>query len=447
MRNTDCSTRIMRGIFCVILAVSIAFASALFPLPVQAAQTVEQLEAKYDKLEKQIKDNEKKLSQNAENRVETKDKISSLESQISDLNAQIDILDQKISVLNSDIQGLNSHIQSLDAEIEGINAQITSTKIDIAMSETTIDMTYQKVLERMRMSYMMGASSDLELLIGAQSLSDILTRQQYLQNAAEYDEALVHSLEEDIDKLHEMNITLDAAMERVNLKKAEIEKQKKDLQAKQANVQSSANDLASKKYSVNVKRGDAVAMLRTLDKQSEEYKRMSKQLAAEKEKVAAEIDALIAAQGSSQGQEMAADIKNDGTLIWPLPYKNCYISAYYGQYPSGGEHHGLDICVRGGTEGKNVVASADGTVISYGFNHWSMGNYIIIDHGYGLFTAYYHLQKLYVEKGDRVKQGQVIGLAGHTGNTTGPHLHFEVRISRGGVITRVNPLKFVKMPG
>ena len=134
-------------------------------------------------------------------------------------------------------------------------------------------------------------------------------------------------------------------------------------------------------------------------------------------------------------------------LIWPLPYKNCYISAYYGQYPSGGEHHGLDICVRGGTEGKNVVASADGTVISYGFNHWSMGNYIIIDHGYGLFTAYYHLQKLYVEKGDRVKQGQVIGLAGHTGNTTGPHLHFEVRISRGGVITRVNPLKFVKMPG
>ena len=75
-----------------------------------------------------------------------------------------------------------------------------------------------------------------------------------------------------------------------------------------------------------------------------------------------------------------------------------------------------------------------------------MGNYIIVDHGYGLFTAYYHMQKLFAEKGDRVKQGQVIGLIGHTGNTTGPHLHFEVRISRNGTITRVNPLKFVSMP-
>ena len=76
-----------------------------------------------------------------------------------------------------------------------------------------------------------------------------------------------------------------------------------------------------------------------------------------------------------------------------------------------------------------------------------MGNYIIIDHGHGLFTAYYHMQKLFAEQGDHVQQGQVIGLAGHTGNTTGPHLHFEVRVSRGGVITRMNPLKFVKMPG
>ena len=446
MRKTDCSTRMIRGIFCVILAVSIAFASALFPLPVQAAQTVEQLEAKYDKLEKQIKDNEKKLSQNAENRVETKDKISSLESQISDLNSQIDILDQKISALNSDIQGLNSHIQSLDAEIEGINAQITSTKIDISMSETTIDMTYQKVLERMRMSYMMGASSDLELLIGAQSLSDILTRQQYLKNAAEYDDALIHSLEEDIDKLHEMNITLDAAMERVNLKKAEIEKQKKDLQAKQANVQSSANDLASKKYSVNVKRGDAVAMLRTLDKQSEEYKRMSKQLAAEKEKVAAEIDALIAAQGSSQGQEMAADIKNDGTLIWPLPYKNCYIYAYFPAYSDGSPHHGVDMCVSGGTYGKNIVAAQSGKAMTVGYGHWSMGNYIILDHGNGLFTAYYHCSQILISQGQTVKQGQVIAKAGQTGNATGPHLHFEVRTNKNGNVTRMNPLNYVSMP-
>ncbi|MCL2508259.1 MAG: peptidoglycan DD-metalloendopeptidase family protein [Oscillospiraceae bacterium] len=133
-------------------------------------------------------------------------------------------------------------------------------------------------------------------------------------------------------------------------------------------------------------------------------------------------------------------------LIWPMPYKNCYISAYYGEYPSGGAHRGIDICVRGGTEGKNVVAAGNGRVIQRGYNHWSMGNYIILDHGYGLFTAYYHLQVLYVDLNDVVSQGKVIGLAGNTGNSTGPHLHFEVRVSKGGSITYTDPFKWVKMP-
>ncbi|MCR5485456.1 MAG: peptidoglycan DD-metalloendopeptidase family protein [Clostridiales bacterium] len=133
-------------------------------------------------------------------------------------------------------------------------------------------------------------------------------------------------------------------------------------------------------------------------------------------------------------------------LIWPMPYNNCYISAYYGQYPHGGEHHGIDICVHGGTYGKKVVAAQSGRVIRMGYNHWSMGNYVILDHGCGVFTAYYHMSVLYVDQNDTVAQGQTIGLAGATGNTTGPHLHFEVRVNRNGTIVRMNPLNWVKMP-
>ncbi len=436
----------LRGAVSAVLALVLFVSCFVLPSPVHAAQTVEQLEERYNKIEKQLKENEKKLSQNAENRSETKDKIASLESEISGLNEQIGLLDQKIGLLNSDISNLNGNIQALDAEIEDINAQITATKIDIAMSETTIDLTYEKVLDRLKLNYMMGQSSPLEVMIGARSLSDILTRQQYLQNAAEYDKQLITSLEEDIDKLHEMNVTLDAAMESVNTKKAEVEAQKKELQTKQASVQSSANDLAYKKSTINGKRSDAVAMLNTLDKQSAEYKRMNKQLAAEKEKVAAEIDALIAAQGSQQGEEMAVDIKNDGTLIWPMPYKNCYISAYYPAYSDGSPHHGIDICVSGGTEGKDIIAAQSGKAMTVGYGHWSMGNYIILDHGNGLFTAYYHCSTILISQGQTVKQGQVIAKAGHTGNTTGPHLHFEVRTNKNGTVQRQNPLNYVSKP-
>lgn len=448
-KHNPCAARFLRiRLSAVCLCAALILTSVGFPSPVFAEQqkTVEQLEARYNQIEDELKANEKKMADNVQNQSKQKDKIASLETEINSLNDQIGILDEKISLLNGDISQINSNIASLDAEIESVNAQITAAKIEIAMTENAIDETYEKVLERLALSYMMGDSSTLELLMGSKSLSDILTRQQYMQNAAQYDKDLIMGLEEDIDKLNEMNATLEAANIQVNHKKRDVEAQKQELQAKQASVQSSANDLAAKKSAVNVQRGNAVAMLKTLDKESAEYKQIQKQLQAEKEKVDREIDALIAAQGSSQGDEMDVEIKNDGTLIWPMPYPNCYISAYYPAYSDGSPHHGIDICVSGGTEGKNIVAAQSGKVITSGTGHWSMGNYIIIDHGNGLFTAYYHCSALLVSQGQMVKQGQVIARAGHTGNTTGPHLHFEVRVNKNGSVQRVNPLNYVSKP-
>ena len=431
----------------ILLTGCLALSSIAFPYPAAAEQkTVEQLEARYNQIEKELKANEKKMAENKEDQSKQKAKIASLETEINGLNDQISILDEKIRLLNGDISAINDNLATLDAEIESVNAQITAAKIEIAMTETAIRDTQEKVLERRKLSYMMGDSSSLEILIGAQSLSEILTRQQYIQNAAEYDNELVTSLQQDINSLNDMNAKLEAANIQVNHKKREVEQQKQELQAKQANVQSSANDLASKKSAASTQRSNAVAMLQTLDKESDEYKRIRKQLQAEREKVDAEIDALIKAQGSSQGQEADVEIKNDGTLIWPMPYKNCYISAYFPAYSDGSPHHGIDICVSGGTEGKNIIAAQSGKVIHSGTGHWSIGNAVIIDHGNGLFTAYYHCSALLVSVGQTVKQGQVIARAGHTGNTTGPHLHFEVQIHKNGNVTRVNPLNYVSMP-
>ncbi|MDR3309774.1 MAG: M23 family metallopeptidase [Oscillospiraceae bacterium] len=100
-------------------------------------------------------------------------------------------------------------------------------------------------------------------------------------------------------------------------------------------------------------------------------------------------------------------------------------------------HTGVDI--GGGINGKNIVAADSGTVILATYNS-SYGNYVVINHGNGYTTLYAHMQKMKVKKGDKVTKGDVIGLVGSTGNSTGPHIHFE--ISYNG--TRKDPLSFFK---
>lgn len=467
-----------------------------------------ELQEKYDALEKKIEQGDKLLNDVESGKKEQSKNIDIIKSNISDLNRQIEILEQRVSVLNGDIKTLNSSINVLNKQISKLNTEITELEDVIYETSGTADILYGKIRGRLMINYMAGSASHLEVLLGVKDLPTLFTKLQIIRNLSAYDDAILSELEESLEKLNNCNEILSADKAALDEKMAVLTGQKTTLASRQSDVESSQYVLDLKKQLSEHKYKEAVQYFNTLDETSDDYAAMLKMLSDEQDKVDAEINAYLLKYGSSASSPTESVTQNSGDgnnttttqpttqrtttkyagltapsaytgtvtsstetttestteitfpsttaapvitpesihLIWPLPYKNCYISAQYGQYPSGGAHHGMDICVRGGTEGKNVVAAADGVVISYGFNHWSMGNYVIIDHGYGLFTAYYHMQKLFVEKGDRVKQGQVIGLAGHTGNTTGPHLHFEVRISRNGTITRVNPLKFVTMP-
>ncbi len=125
-------------------------------------------------------------------------------------------------------------------------------------------------------------------------------------------------------------------------------------------------------------------------------------------------------------------------MIWPTAARR--ISQYFGHWRRGSRHTGVDIA---GPTGTAVYAANDGVVAVSGWNSGGYGNMIIIDHGGGLFTRYGHASKLLVKAGDTVKKGDVIMLIGSTGNSTGPHLHFEVMT--GDPHHRVNPLEYVKL--
>lgn len=131
-----------------------------------------------------------------------------------------------------------------------------------------------------------------------------------------------------------------------------------------------------------------------------------------------------------------ASTVGSGSFMWPVPYTRNITSGYGSRW--GRFHSGIDIAAAG-AYGKSIVASDAGTVTWAGYDSSGYGNYVIIDHGNGYCTLYGHCSSLAVRKGQVVAKGQTIAYIGSTGNSTGPHLHFEVR--KGS--SRLNPLNFV----
>ncbi len=141
-------------------------------------------------------------------------------------------------------------------------------------------------------------------------------------------------------------------------------------------------------------------------------------------------------------------------FLWPAEI-NAEVIAGYPRYSGGGAHWGVDIGVYDDigcniSEGTIILASKGGEVVEAVNNgEWNtgFGNYCVIDHGDGTQTLYAHSCDIQVSVGESVEQGQVIGIVGDTGNTTAPHLHFEVRVENGcGGYKRVNPMKFIEEP-
>ena len=133
----------------------------------------------------------------------------------------------------------------------------------------------------------------------------------------------------------------------------------------------------------------------------------------------------------------------DGQFTVPVPLElsNCWTSLFGNRRSYNGSeykyfHSGLDFCGRVGTE---LYAAATGKVVYTG-SLIVRGNVVVIDHGWGVYTAYDHLSETIVQPGDLVQPGQVVGLGGDTGRTTGPHLHWEVWV--GGV--QVDPADWLE---
>ena len=359
---------------------------------------------------------------------EERQRILNSQNNIEKINENKKKVENTIKRLNSLKNDTQKYIEELDKNLEMLVDELNKTLADIDNKQIEINITNEEIEKakekeekqysdmklRIKFFYEKGDTSLLENILSGDNLEDILTKAEYIQSITDYDRKKLNELVEIKNRI----IIFENQLER---EKAELLLLKDTEIAQKENIEKlieeKTRELEDTKSKINTSQAE-------LKKLKEEEKKLEAEIAA--------IERAILARGNSNRILR-------GGLIWPCPSSK-RITSTFGNRKSptkGGStyHQGIDI---GAPVGTTVIAAAAGEVVISKYSY-SAGNYIMIDHGSGIFTVYMHLSVRGVEVGKEVSQGQKIGEVGSTGYSTGPHLHFGVR--KNG--SYVNPLTFV----
>ena len=418
-----------------VLCAALVLVTGVFPTRVQA-KSLDDLKKDYNELEKEIEANQKKLENIQNQQASNAEKMKLLSSQAEAISSQLDVLNSQLSVLNADIADYDREISALDKKIADAQSKIDKIDADIAA-------TQEKISERLRATYMAGSSSWIEILLESDSISSLLLRIQLLASVTENDNKLISKLEKQIEELNAAKAELDKDKKALEEKRSLLVEKKSELDSKN-------KTLSSKQSAYNANYRQISALMTSLDRSSAEYQQELQRQYRKRAAFERQIDQLVS--GGAQGGDN--DYYDNGEMLWPVPYKNSYISAGYGYYDPEGDgtytmHPAIDIVVRENgvnvSYGKNIIAAQSGKVLVRGYSDVG-GNYITIDHGDGYRTYYGHCSKIIASAGQYVEKGEVIAYIGNTGYVTGPHVHFQVMQVKNGVVNRLNPLNFVTPP-
>ncbi len=349
-----------------------------------------------------------------------KNDASSYAQQRKALQAEIDKLKDdkedalaKKALLDQQSAALASQIAAIEGVIANYDLLIEQTEAELAETEEKERAQYALFCKRVRAMEENGTVSYWSILFKSEDFTDLLGRLSDIQEIMDYDQGV-------IDTLQDLQTQIAA-------KQAELEAHRADQEAQK-------KELSERKAELDDQRAAATALINRI-KENEEA---AKALLAEKEKAYNDIQAQI----KKKEQELAAQLGSGtkGGYAWPVSSR--YITSPYGYrgavtgVVTNGNHKGVDI---GRTYYTSEVKAAKAGVVTISQWNNSYGNYVVVSHGTGYSTLYAHMSSRKVTVGQKVSQGQVLGITGATGNVNGPHLHFEIR--ENGQL--VDPLKYL----
>jgi len=343
-----------------------------------------------------------------------------LSAEVEELDSTIASIQGDINALAHDIGSATTRTRRLQAEVDDLTARIATKQAEIDVTQAEYEHQKELLAARIASSYKNGDLIYLELILESKDIEDLIARTTLVARVIKSNQDFAQTLEDTRIALEAAQASLEQDRAAVDEKRAEAAAEEKRLKQLRADHQSK---LDSQKNAQNSK----AALVAENEANAERLRALARAEEAE--------SAAIAAELNGGGSGVFA-----GVMTFPVPG--------FEQVPAGGSafgyrihpilgyrrlHTGIDIsggAVGRSINGATIVAAADGTAIYVGYRG-GYGNCIIIDHGNGVTTLYAHQQtgSFRVSNGDRVMRGQAIGRVGSTGMSTGPHLHFEVRIN------------------
>ena len=367
---------------------------------------------------------------------ENKNEIKEVEEQKDAVTAEKNKVVAEVEELDSQISDYESQIAELDTKISDLNNQISES--EVKLNEAQEDYTKQEALleERLVTIQESGETSYLDFLLSSDSITDFISKYYLATELATADTELLDSIQKQKEEIEQA--------------KQDLENKKQELDNSKTSKQSVASQLQVVKKEKDQKVQELSEDEKALQAQIDELNEANKSIDA---KIKAAEEAIRKAQeeasknpgngGSSGGSSTGGGAVSGSGFIYPVP--SGYQRITTGLYYSSGQYHGAVDFGSAGINGQPIYAVADGYVVTSERLNGSYGNYIIIAHYNGLYTLYAHGQdgSRTVSAGQTVKQGQQIMRVGSTGNSTGPHLHFEVRTSPGTYSNRKNPMNYL----
>lgn len=350
--------------------------------------------------------------------------IEEAEKQKQSLQSGLTDVKQLVADLENSKKNLKDYVAELDKNLSEIEAKIAELKELISDKEEEIEETeesleeaiateeeqYEAMKQRIKFIYEQGQTFYLDLLFSSDNFSEVLNRTEFVEKIAAYDRKKLEEYQE--------------VREKIEILKEELEAEKLVLDAASEAVeeeQAAVNALiASKEQEIKTYDAD-------ISNKSQLVAEYEAEIAAQNAAIAALEQAV--AEEKKKLEEANRTKYDGGTFKWPAP-SYTRISDDYGYriHPTLGVqqfHNGVDMAAPSGSP---ILAAYDGEVVAAAYNA-SMGNYIMIDHGDSLYTIYMHASALYVSAGAHVSKGDKIAAVGSTGRSTGPHLHFSVRLN------------------
>lgn len=366
---------------------------------------------------------------------EAKQKMSGLEAEKQKVEAALKNLESLKSDAAAYVRQLDAELGAINQEVEALAVQIDHKEAEIAVTQENLESAraaeadqYASMKLRIKYMYEHGSTSMVELLLKSSDLVQLMNRAEYIRKISEYDKQMM-------DKYVATKNTISAHEDELIAEHGELVDLQEQTRLKQQSVETLLSQKSIELSNFEKKINEAEGQLSEYEKDIQAQENQIKNLEAEIKRQEEEAKKAAEAAGKQYNTVSLGNIN----FIWPCPASSRITSGFGGRSsPTEGassNHQGIDI---GAPTGTPIVAAASGTVVIATYSY-SSGNYVMLNHGGGVYTVYMHCSQLLVSVGQQVSQGATIAKVGSTGYSTGPHLHFGIR-AEGQYL---NPSKYV----